>query len=117
MTRYLPIRKEELDLRSHVEGAGHSVDTCYQLILSQKMCKGYLVKMGGKIKSWKKRWFVFDRLKRTFSYYVGKLQSFLKGHVSMLWKGRGVKGAEPFSNQSSVICFLEKLLRQLCGPD
>lgn len=73
MTRYLPIRKEEFDLRSHVESSGHSVDTCYQVILSEKMCKGYLVKMGGKIKSWKKRWFVFDRLKRTFSYYAGKL--------------------------------------------
>lgn len=72
MTRYLPIRKEEFDLRSHVESSGHSVDTCYQVILTEKMCKGYLVKMGGKIKSWKKRWFVFDRLKRTFSYYVGK---------------------------------------------
>lgn len=81
MTRYLPIRKEELDLRSHVEGAGHSVDTCYQLILSQKMCKGYLVKMGGKIKSWKKRWFVFDRLKRTFSYYVDKHETKLKGVI------------------------------------
>lgn len=73
MTRYLPIRKEEFDLRSHVESSGHSVDTCYQVILTEKMCKGYLVKMGGKIKSWKKRWFVFDRLKRTFSYYVGKI--------------------------------------------
>lgn len=72
MTRYLPIRKEEFDLRSHVESSGHSVEMCYHIILTEKMCKGYLVKMGGKIKSWKKRWFVFDRLKRTFSYYVGK---------------------------------------------
>ncbi|XP_061639364.1 pleckstrin homology-like domain family B member 1 isoform X16 [Phyllopteryx taeniolatus] len=70
MTRYLPIRKEEFDLRTHIETSGHSVDTCYHIILTEKMCKGYLVKMGGKIKSWKKRWFVFDRLKRTFSYYV-----------------------------------------------
>uniref|UniRef100_A0A3B1IIZ9 Pleckstrin homology like domain family B member 1 n=1 Tax=Astyanax mexicanus TaxID=7994 RepID=A0A3B1IIZ9_ASTMX len=70
MTRYLPIRKEEFDLRLHVESSGHNIDTCYQVILTEKMCKGYLVKMGGKIKSWKKRWFVFDRLKRTFSYYA-----------------------------------------------
>ncbi|XP_068561656.1 pleckstrin homology-like domain family B member 1 [Cebidichthys violaceus] len=81
MTRYLPIRKEEFDLRSHVESSGHSVDTCYHLILTEKMCKGYLVKMGGKIKSWKKRWFVFDRLKRTFSYYVDKHESKLKGVI------------------------------------
>ncbi|CAL8359977.1 unnamed protein product [Merluccius merluccius] len=81
MTRYLPIRKEEFDLRTHVESSGHSVDTCYHVILTEKMCKGYLVKMGGKIKSWKKRWFVFDRLKRTFSYYVDKHETKLKGVI------------------------------------
>ncbi|NWR67381.1 PHLB1 protein, partial [Bucorvus abyssinicus] len=72
LTRYLPIRKEDFDLRLHIESSGHSVDTCYHIILTEKMCKGYLVKMGGKIKSWKKRWFVFDRLKRTLSYYMGE---------------------------------------------
>uniref|UniRef100_A0A671NZ87 Pleckstrin homology-like domain family B member 1 n=1 Tax=Sinocyclocheilus anshuiensis TaxID=1608454 RepID=A0A671NZ87_9TELE len=81
MTRYLPIRKEEFDLHSHIESSGHSVDTCYHVILTEKMCKGYLVKMGGKIKSWKKRWFVFDRLKRTFSYYADKHESKLKGVI------------------------------------
>ncbi|XP_015192987.2 pleckstrin homology-like domain family B member 1 isoform X21 [Lepisosteus oculatus] len=81
MTRYLPIRKEEFDLRSHIESSGHNVETCYHVILTEKMCKGYLVKMGGKIKSWKKRWFVFDRLKRTFSYYVDKHETKLKGVI------------------------------------
>lgn len=90
MTRYLPIRKEEFDLRSHVESSGHSVDTCYQVILTEKMCKGYLVKMGGKIKSWKKRWFVFDRLKRTFSYYVGKKRDLISLDTGLLnsWRCR-----------------------------
>ncbi|XP_026067392.1 pleckstrin homology-like domain family B member 1 isoform X8 [Carassius auratus] len=81
MTRYLPIRKEEFDLRSHVESSGHCVDTCAYVIVQEKMCKGHLVKMGGKIKSWKKRWFVFDRLKRTFSYYVDKHETKLKGVI------------------------------------
>ncbi|XP_019903960.2 pleckstrin homology-like domain family B member 1 isoform X3 [Esox lucius] len=81
MTRYLPIRKEEFDLRSHVESSGHSVDTCPYVILTEKMCKGHLVKMGGKIKSWKKRWFVFDRLKRNFSYYADKHETKLKGLI------------------------------------
>ncbi|XP_046876994.1 pleckstrin homology-like domain family B member 1 isoform X9 [Hypomesus transpacificus] len=81
MTRYLPIRKEEFDLRAHVESSGHSVDTCPYVILTEKMCKGHLVKMGGKIKSWKKRWFVFDRLKRNFSYYVDKHETKLKGLI------------------------------------
>ncbi|CAG06474.1 unnamed protein product, partial [Tetraodon nigroviridis] len=81
MTRYLPIRKEEFDLRSHVESSGHGVDTCHQVILAEKTCRGFLVKMGGKIKSWKKRWFVFDRLRRTFSYYIDKHETKLKGVI------------------------------------
>jgi hypothetical protein len=66
------VRKDDFDLRSHIESAGHSADTCFHLSLTEKTCRGYLVKMGGKIKTWKKRWFVFDRLKRNFSYYVGE---------------------------------------------
>uniref|UniRef100_H3D2G3 Pleckstrin homology-like domain family B member 1 n=1 Tax=Tetraodon nigroviridis TaxID=99883 RepID=H3D2G3_TETNG len=81
MTRYLPNRKQEFDLRAHVESSGHSIDTCPFIILTEKMCKGHLVKMGGKIKSWKKRWFVFDRLKRNFSYYVDKHETKLKGLI------------------------------------
>ncbi|XP_043356831.1 pleckstrin homology-like domain family B member 1 isoform X18 [Dermochelys coriacea] len=81
LTRYLPIRKEDFDLKTHIESSGHNVDTCYQVILTEKMCKGYLVKMGGKIKSWKKRWFVFDRMKRTVSYYVDKHETKLKGVI------------------------------------
>ncbi|XP_074833287.1 pleckstrin homology-like domain family B member 1 isoform X14 [Carettochelys insculpta] len=81
LTRYLPIRKEDFDLKTHIESSGHNVDTCYHVILTEKMCKGYLVKMGGKIKSWKKRWFVFDRMKRTISYYVDKHETKLKGVI------------------------------------
>lgn len=81
MTRYLPNRKEEFDLRAHVESCGHNIDTCPFVILSEKMCKGHLVKMGGKFKSWKKRWFVFDRLKRNFCYYVDKHETKLKGLI------------------------------------
>ncbi|KAM5186722.1 pleckstrin homology-like domain family B member 1 isoform 13-T13 [Callospermophilus lateralis] len=81
LTRYLPIRKEDFDLKIHIESSGHGVDTCLHVVLSSKVCRGYLVKMGGKIKSWKKRWFVFDRLKRTLSYYVDKHETKLKGVI------------------------------------
>nr|XP_019571823.1 PREDICTED: pleckstrin homology-like domain family B member 1 isoform X8 [Rhinolophus sinicus] len=81
LTRYLPIRKEDFDLKTHIESSGHGVDTCLHVVLSSKVCRGYLVKMGGKIKSWKKRWFVFDRLKRTLSYYVDKHETKLKGII------------------------------------
>uniref|UniRef100_A0A2K6H0V2 Pleckstrin homology-like domain family B member 1 n=1 Tax=Propithecus coquereli TaxID=379532 RepID=A0A2K6H0V2_PROCO len=84
LTRYLPIRKEDFDLKTHIESSGHGVDTCLHVVLSSKVCRGYLVKMGGKIKSWKKRWFVFDRLKRTLSYYLDrkyKHETKLKGVI------------------------------------
>ncbi|XP_037000204.2 pleckstrin homology-like domain family B member 2 isoform X9 [Artibeus jamaicensis] len=81
LTRYLPVRKEDFDLRSHVETAGHSIDTCYHVSITEKTCRGFLIKMGGKIKTWKKRWFVFDRNKRTFSYYADKHETKLKGVI------------------------------------
>ncbi|XP_050012253.1 pleckstrin homology-like domain family B member 1 isoform X8 [Alexandromys fortis] len=81
LTRYLPNRKEDFDLKTHIESSGHGVDTCLHVVLSSKVCRGYLTKMGGKIKSWKKRWFVFDRLKRTLSYYADKHETKLKGVI------------------------------------
>ncbi|XP_070708852.1 pleckstrin homology-like domain family B member 1 isoform X2 [Pempheris klunzingeri] len=81
LTRYLPVRKDDFDLRAHIESAGHSTDTCFHLSISEKTCRGYLVKMGGKIKTWKKRWFVFDRNRRTLSYYSDKHEAKLKGVI------------------------------------
>ncbi|KAM9031763.1 pleckstrin homology-like domain family B member 2 isoform X9 [Sarcophilus harrisii] len=81
LTRYLPVRKEDFDLRSHVETAGHNIETCYHVSITEKTCRGFLIKMGGKIKTWKKRWFVFDRNKRTFSYYADKHEAKLKGVI------------------------------------
>ncbi|XP_033927181.1 pleckstrin homology-like domain family B member 2 isoform X4 [Melopsittacus undulatus] len=81
LTRYLPVRKEDFDLRSHIETAGHNIETCYHVSLTEKTCRGFLIKMGGKIKTWKKRWFVFDRNKRTFTYYADKHETKLKGVI------------------------------------
>ncbi|KAG7527050.1 pleckstrin-likey-like domain family B member 2 isoform X3 [Solea senegalensis] len=81
LTRYLPVRKDDFNLRAHIESAGHSADTCFDLSISEKTCRGYLVKMGGKIKTWKKRWFVFDRNRRTLSYYADKHEVKLKGVI------------------------------------
>uniref|UniRef100_A0A673K3F0 Pleckstrin homology-like domain family B member 2 n=2 Tax=Sinocyclocheilus rhinocerous TaxID=307959 RepID=A0A673K3F0_9TELE len=37
--------------------------------------------MGGKIKTWKKRWFVFDRNRRTLAYYSDKHETKMKGVI------------------------------------
>ncbi|KAL4624883.1 pleckstrin homology-like domain family B member 2 [Arapaima gigas] len=81
LTRYLPVRKDDFDLRGHIDAAGHHTDTCFHVSLTEKTCRGFLVKMGGKIKTWKKRWFVFDRNRRTLSYYADKHETKLKGVV------------------------------------
>ncbi|XP_066506468.1 pleckstrin homology-like domain family B member 2 isoform X2 [Hoplias malabaricus] len=81
LTRYLPMRKDDFDLRGHVEAAGHQPDTCYHLAITDKTCRGFLVKMGGKIKTWKKRWFVFDRNRRTLAYYADKHEAKMKGVI------------------------------------
>lgn len=71
------MRKDDFDLRGHIEAAGHHPETCFHLAITEKTCRGFLVKMGGKIKTWKKRWFVFDRNRRTLAYYAGNYTEYL----------------------------------------
>lgn len=37
LTRYLPNRKEDFDLKTHIESSGHGVDTCLHVVLSSKV--------------------------------------------------------------------------------
>lgn len=61
-----------LDLRQHLERWGHSPENCPHVRVSGGSCRGPLVKMGGRIKTWRKRWFCFDRQARRLAYYAGK---------------------------------------------
>ncbi|CAM4625360.1 unnamed protein product [Lepidochelys kempii] len=70
-----------LDLRAHLEASGHSVETCPEVRVTGRACRGFLVKMGGRIKTWKKRWFCFDRQRRLLAYYVDKEEAKLKGVI------------------------------------
>ncbi|KAK6963507.1 serine-rich adhesin for platelets [Biomphalaria glabrata] len=81
MTRFLPNTSKDFDLRAHIEGSGHLLDMCPHVIVTNHSCRGFLHKMGGRIKTWKKRWFVFDRMKRKVLYYTDKTETKLKGSV------------------------------------
>ncbi|XP_037125184.1 pleckstrin homology-like domain family B member 2 isoform X2 [Syngnathus acus] len=81
LSRYLPMRKDDFDLHCHIEAAGHNPDACFHLGITDKTCRGFLVKMGGKIKTWKKRWFVFDQNRRTLTYYADKHETKMKGVI------------------------------------
>lgn len=70
-----------LDLRQHLERWGHNPDCCPHLRVSGGCCRGPLVKMGGRIKTWRKRWFCFDRQARRLAYYADKEETKLKGVI------------------------------------
>ncbi|XP_043280405.1 pleckstrin homology-like domain family B member 2 [Venturia canescens] len=70
LTRYLPIKSESLDLRNHIETAGHHLlPLIHDLTIDATTCSGYLSKMSKKFHHWNKRWFVFDRKRKSLSYY------------------------------------------------
>ncbi|KAM4703025.1 pleckstrin homology-like domain family B member 3 [Rhinophrynus dorsalis] len=77
----VPHSTPPFDLRTYLDASGHSVETCPHVRVSAMCCKGFLVKMGGRIKTWKKRWFVFDRQKRRLAYYSDKEEQKLKGVI------------------------------------
>lgn len=79
LTRYLPIRGEALDLRQHIESAGHQVDLCPHVIIDKTSCRGYLHKMTSRFHQWNKRWFVFDRTRRTLTYYSDRSEKKARG--------------------------------------
>lgn len=81
LTRYLPVRGKEFDLKNHIESAGHHLDDCPHLVVTSTNCRGWLQKMGNKFKTWHRRWFVFDRNKRSLIYYTDKNESKPRGGI------------------------------------
>ncbi|KAJ8679727.1 hypothetical protein QAD02_015514 [Eretmocerus hayati] len=69
LTRYLPIKSESLDLRYHIETAGHQLPLIHDVSVDTTSCSGYLSKMSKKFHHWNKRWFVFDRKRKMLSYF------------------------------------------------
>lgn len=77
LTRYLPIKDDfNFNLKGHIESAGHQIDINNggHVNFSKTSARGYLQKLScGKFRnSWHKRWFVFDRNRRSFSYFGDK---------------------------------------------
>ncbi|XP_034340314.1 pleckstrin homology-like domain family B member 3 isoform X2 [Arvicanthis niloticus] len=76
-----PPDPQVLDLPQHLERWGHNPESCPHLRVSGGCCRGPLVKMGGRIKTWRKRWFCFDRKARRLAYYADKEETKLKGVI------------------------------------
>ncbi|XP_052748004.1 pleckstrin homology-like domain family B member 2 isoform X2 [Galleria mellonella] len=79
LTRYLPVDRDDFDLRRHVESAGHQLEVCPYVTINATSCRGYLHKLGATFHTWSKRWFVFDRETKTFIYYWDKSEKKPRG--------------------------------------
>ncbi|KAJ6649393.1 Pleckstrin likey-like domain family B member 2 [Pseudolycoriella hygida] len=79
LTRYLPIMSSDLDLRQHIETAGHQVTLCPHVIVDSYSCRGYLHKLGATFHGWSRRWFVLDRQKMALIYYSDKSERKARG--------------------------------------
>lgn len=67
--------KANFDLRCHVEALGHNVSGCMGVNLSPRRCGGFLTKRGGRVKTWRRRWFIFDLDHQRLAYYTGENQN------------------------------------------
>ncbi|KAL0171144.1 hypothetical protein M9458_031455 [Cirrhinus mrigala] len=69
------------DLRAHVESLGHNVAGCMGVNLSARRCGGFLTKRGGRVKTWRRRWFIFDLDHQRLAYYTELDEKKLKGVI------------------------------------
>lgn len=58
---------------------GHQADLCPHVRINSTSCRGFLHKRGSKLNGWSRRWFVFDRVKRTLVYYSDKTEKKPRG--------------------------------------
>ncbi|XP_064159885.1 pleckstrin homology-like domain family B member 3 isoform X2 [Anguilla rostrata] len=79
---FLPLSlSANFDLRAHVESLGHGVAGCMGVRLSPRRCGGFLTKRGGRVKTWRRRWFLFDLDHRRLAYYTDHDERKLKGVI------------------------------------
>lgn len=69
------------DLRAHVESLGHNVTGCMGVNLSPRRCGGFLTKRGGRVKTWRRRGFIFDLDHQRLAYYTELDEKKLKGVI------------------------------------
>ncbi|XP_065126626.1 uncharacterized protein [Paramisgurnus dabryanus] len=69
------------DLRAHVLALGHNVTGCMGVNLSPRRCGGFLTKRGGRVKTWRRRWFIFDLDHQRLAYYTELDEKKLKGVI------------------------------------
>ncbi|XP_054039589.1 LOW QUALITY PROTEIN: pleckstrin homology-like domain family B member 3 [Rissa tridactyla] len=70
-----------LDLAGALRARGHAPEGCRGLRVAGGGCRGPLTKRGGRIKTWRRRWFHLDPQRRVLAYYGDKEETKLKGVI------------------------------------
>lgn len=70
-----------LDLLCALRSRGHRPECCGDVKVTADTCRGPLTKMGGRIKTWRRRWFLLDPTRKMLAYYGDKEQTKLKGVI------------------------------------
>lgn len=78
----------DLDLKQHIETAGHQINLCPHVTVDSTSCRGYLHKLGATFHGWSRRWFVLDRQKGALIYYSDKSEKKPRGgsYFTVSWK-------------------------------
>ncbi|XP_032940304.1 pleckstrin homology-like domain family B member 3 isoform X3 [Catharus ustulatus] len=71
----------EPDLLLALRARGHRPESVGGLRILGGSLRGPLTKMGGKIKTWRRRWFHLDPTRRVLAYYGDQAQTKLKGVI------------------------------------
>ncbi|KAM4876211.1 pleckstrin homology-like domain family B member 3 [Sylvia borin] len=71
----------EPDLLCALRARGHRPETVGGLRILGGSLRGPLTKMGGRIKTWRRRWFHLDPTRRVLAYYGDQAQTKLKGVI------------------------------------
>ncbi|XP_071883027.1 uncharacterized protein, partial [Anas platyrhynchos] len=70
-----------VDLARALRAQGHRPEACGDVRVTAGACRGPLTKMGGRIKTWRRRWFLLDPRRRLLAYYGDKEETKLKGVI------------------------------------
>lgn len=95
----------DLDLKQHIETAGHQINLCPHVTVDSTSCRGYLHKLGATFHGWSRRWFVLDRQKGALIYYSDKSERKPRGGSYFTVSGRvGVIIIEQDTNCFPFLC-------------
>ena len=80
---YVLFTQGDCDLKLYLTvERGHNLEVTRKVeITADNTCTGYMVKQGGRFKSWKKRFFVLNPQRRMLSYYTDHFMRECKGSM------------------------------------